>query len=97
MNAVIDVLATYRLTRLITQDTLLDPYRNAAFQRLSPHDSHLHTYLPNPSYIITCPHCTSVYAAVAVQFLPRPLRAALAAAAVVSLATDYLPPPTPRW
>ena len=67
----INALVTYRLTRLLTEDTILEPLREAAFN-ISPPSPHLdHTsvsvlkYVPNPTYILTCPHCAAPYAALA--------------------------------
>lgn len=84
--------ATYRLTRLLTQDTLTAPLRNALFNRISPEHPFLSTPLPipNPSYVLTCPHCASIYAAAAVSVAPRPLVRVLALSGVVCLIHDLL-------
>ena len=50
---VVAALATARVTRLITQDRLLDTPRNAALRALP--DGHLLAYL------LTCDWCVSIY------------------------------------
>jgi hypothetical protein len=49
-------LATYRLTRLITRDTILESFRNWVWKKRSPDKSKL-------GYLLTCEWCTSIYAA----------------------------------
>lgn len=93
----IGALATYRLTRLITRDTLTEPLRDAFWQRFPPETSRL-------GFIPTCEHCSAVYAAAAVTvlavgtmpYVPRPVRtvsnvllATLALSGAVSLYHDH--------
>lgn len=49
-----DVIATYRLTKLIMDDKITEDFRNFIFEKF-PRDSKL-------SYLITCPWCVSVWA-----------------------------------
>ena len=74
MKFIIDALATYRLTRLATEDTITDPH--------SP-------LRPNPAYILTCPHCASIYAAALTLILPDSVKKILALAAVTTLIHEY--------
>ena len=54
LEFVILALATFRLTRLVIEDRLLDAPRNWFFSKVSPS-----TQL---GYLFTCYHCFSVYA-----------------------------------
>ena len=49
-------LATYRVTRLFTRDTILDSARNKFWDRLPPESSKL-------GYLFTCEWCLSVWVA----------------------------------
>ena len=53
MQQLIDTLATYRITRFITRDTLGQPIRDFVRQHHGE-DSKL-------DYLVNCPWCTSVY------------------------------------
>lgn len=90
-------LATYRLTRLVTQDTITAPLRDALLDRTPP-------TRPDGSftwtYPLTCEHCASIYAAAAVAVLSAPspvplprarrfLRDVLALSGAVSIYYDY--------
>lgn len=56
IELVIYGLATYRLTRLITRDTILESFRNWVWKKRSPDKSKL-------GYLLTCEWCMSIYAA----------------------------------
>ena len=90
---VIDALATYRITRLITEDTITEPVREAVFDSDLPDPSlsHFpqHSLIPNPAYILTCPHCASIYAAALTLIAPSPVKKILALAAVTTLIHEY--------
>lgn len=58
----VGALATYRLTRLITTDTITEPLREKLWEHYPPETTKL-------GYIPTCTHCSSVYAAAAVSTL----------------------------
>ena len=78
----VDALAAYRVTRLVVEDGITAPLRIRAWERVGyPDQSAL-------GYALDCPHCVGVWAAGTVLLLPRPLRYALALAAVVSLLAD---------
>lgn len=49
-------LAAYRLTRLITRDTITAPLRDRVWESHPPHSSKL-------GYVLTCEWCSSVYSA----------------------------------
>ena len=55
-NLVRSGLATYRLTRLITRDTITAPVREQIWRWYPPHSSKL-------GYVLTCEWCSSMYAA----------------------------------
>lgn len=50
---IILALATYRLTRLIIEDRILDAPRNALFRKIPPSTQF--------GYLFTCYHCLSMY------------------------------------
>lgn len=93
-DLIIDALTTYRITRLVTEDTITDPLREKIFDSRflpDPSSSHFpdHPLIPNPAYILTCPHCASVYAAALTLILPNPAKKILALAAVTTLIHQY--------
>lgn len=62
---VIDALAVHRATRLITEDELTRPLRERIHANHPPAASKL-------GYVITCPYCASIYAALAVSLTHIP-------------------------
>jgi hypothetical protein len=83
-SLVIDALATYRLTRLVVEDEITADLRDLVWNKYPPEKTKV-------GYAITCPHCTSMYAALLVAAAPRrarPLVYALALAAITSLLHD---------
>lgn len=60
-----DALATYRATRLITEDEILADLREWVWHKHSPEDTKI-------GYFITCPYCVSVWAGavVALSYTP---------------------------
>lgn len=54
---VVCALAAWRVTRLVTEDTIADRPRDALLRRWN--DRH-----PKLAELVTCPHCVGVYAAV---------------------------------
>lgn len=84
MNAwIVDALAVYRITHLITGDVILEDIRNPIVEwSIDNHHRKLRTF-------VTCPWCVSPYAAVAVMVARRrfpalwgPIATALAYSAV---------------
>jgi hypothetical protein len=74
LSAVTDTLATVRLTRLVLDDEITAPLRESALDAL------IHTGETRPAlkpltdkleYLLSCPWCTSIYAAAAVFALRR--------------------------
>jgi hypothetical protein len=54
-NLIVDALATQRLTRLVVEDAITEPIRNFIFKKFGePEDNRI-------SYLITCPHCASMW------------------------------------
>jgi hypothetical protein len=49
-------LGTYRLTRLITRDTILESARNKIWEKRPPHKSKI-------GYLLTCEWCMSIWVA----------------------------------
>ena len=74
---VVDALATYRLTRLVTTDRITASAR----ARIGG----LH---PTLAYLVSCNYCTSVYAAAVVPFLPPRVRYMLALASTSLIYED---------
>lgn len=64
---VILALATFRLTRLITTDTIFDPIREKIWNKFPPNRI-------NIGYLITCDWCTSIWVAplVVIAYLLAP-------------------------
>lgn len=60
MNLVRSGLATYRLTRLITRDTITAPTRTRVWDYYPPESTRL-------GYLLTCEWCTSIYVASALE------------------------------
>jgi hypothetical protein len=89
LDAAIQALAAYRLTRLVIEDEITEPLRDKVVQRFgAPADSKL-------SYLSTCPFCVSMYASAGIVMadmmvprLARPVIRALALSAAVSLAYE---------
>jgi hypothetical protein len=85
-----DVLAVSRLTRLVIEDKITEPFRNEILE---------HSDSEHLQYFITCPYCVSVWvgAAVAVGLVPKKVRYALAlseATTTIRRVLDSLPT---RW
>lgn len=55
------LLASYRLTRLVTLDDITAPLRDRIWRRFPPHT--------RTGYLITCDWCTSIYASSLLVFL----------------------------
>jgi hypothetical protein len=55
LSLALDCLATYRLTRLLTEDELLAPVREYVWRNHSPEETKL-------GYFVTCPWCVSIWA-----------------------------------
>lgn len=72
-------LATYRITRLVTEDEIARPFRDFINRKLP--DGQI-------DYLVNCPYCVSVWAALAVLVLPRWLVRALALSGLVSLGRE---------
>lgn len=70
LDLAIDVAATTRLTRLVVDDGIARPVREKV-ESVTGTDS-------SWTYLVNCPYCVSVWAGLAVQLLPRPIRLALA-------------------
>ena len=86
----IDALATHRLTRLMVEDSLTEPLRNKFWEHFPPDSG------TSPGTVLTCPHCSSVWAAFAVTLShtkpfrwTRPLIYSLALADFVTLVHEY--------
>jgi hypothetical protein len=76
----VDALAVARVTRLVTEDEISRPLREASV-KLDPSMNHL-------GYLTSCPSCVSVWVAIVFEviprkYVPRRLRAALAVSELV--------------
>lgn len=63
ISIITDIVATYRLTKLILDDKLTEDLRNMVFSRY-PRDSKM-------TYFITCPWCVSIWAGAAIFTLRK--------------------------
>ena len=61
------VLATARLAALVAQDEILEPFREKL--REWSQDAEYGSFKERVTYLVTCTHCTSVWAAAAVLTL----------------------------
>jgi hypothetical protein len=97
VGLLVDALAVHRIVRLVTEDVIGAPLRDALARRWPPHEHPL-----GPGYAATCPYCASVHAALLVALTRAPLlrrRApflrglvrALALSGAVSLLHEYAP------
>lgn len=84
VTVLMDIVASYRLTRLVMEDRLTEDLRNLIYSNF-PRDSML-------SYLIGCPWCVSVWAGLAIfalrQISPETaniVSGALAASAVTGV------------
>lgn len=55
-DVLVDVLATHRITRFVTEDQLFEPVRKLVWKRFDPETTKI-------GYFVTCPHCVSIWAA----------------------------------
>jgi hypothetical protein len=85
-DVILDGLATYRITRLITTDEITRPVREALVERLEA------TGRARAAYLLQCPVCMSMWVGMGVAVAPyvlgrawQPARVALSASAVVML------------
>jgi len=67
MNAAValatDIIATYRLTKLVMEDKITEDFRNYVYEKF-PRDSKI-------SYFIGCPWCVSIWAGAVIFALRR--------------------------
>lgn len=84
VNVLVDIAASYRLTKLVMEDRLTEDFRNLIYERF-PRDSKL-------AYLIGCPWCVSVWAGLTIftlrQISPETaniVSGALAASAVTGV------------
>lgn len=84
-EAAIAILATSRATKLIVDDAIFDKARELVWKRFPPHEH-------GPGFVLTCPACASVWAALIVvtRVLPRPLRYTLALSEAVLILRKIL-------
>jgi hypothetical protein len=55
LDLTVDILATYRLVKLVTDDKITEPFREMIFARYGdPTES-------KRSYLVTCPWCLGIY------------------------------------
>lgn len=63
VSVLTDIVATYRLTKLIMEDKITEDFRNLIYEKF-PKDSKL-------SYLIGCPWCISIWAGLTIFTLRR--------------------------
>lgn len=88
LTLITDIVAVYRLTKLVTDDKLTEDIREAIFSKFPPNSSKL-------GYLLSCGWCTSIWAGLIVFGLRRVspstadyLSSVLAASAVAGIAYD---------
>lgn len=64
LELLIDIAATYRLTKLMLDDTIMDDVRNKIWDRYPPESTKI-------GYLFTCPWCMSIWAGIVVFGLRR--------------------------
>ncbi|WP_210650154.1 DUF1360 domain-containing protein [Nocardioides sp. SYSU D00065] len=91
MALLVDGLATYRLVKLVRDDRITEPVRDAVEERNGPPEKSKLTYL------LSCPWCLSIYAGAALTLARRrwPVATSLVArplalSALTGLATTHL-------
>lgn len=62
ISLAVGTLATYRLTKLVVSDEITSDLREKVFEKFGPPEEN------KVSYLVTCPHCVSIYAGAAVAF-----------------------------
>lgn len=84
LSLIIDIIATYRLTKLVMEDKITEPLRDFVYE---------HFPKSKLSYLIACPWCISVWAALVIFAIRRLypekadyLSSVLAASAVTGVA-----------
>lgn len=55
VSLLLDIVAVYRLTKLVLDDQILDDVRNKIWDRYPPESTKI-------GYLFTCPWCTSIWA-----------------------------------
>ena len=87
-DLIVDALATYRGTRLIVEDQIVEPLREKIWENHPPQEG--------IGYLVTCPFCMSVWvggaialAKLAAPRLSKPLRYGLALSAVTCMYEDW--------
>lgn len=60
----LDIVAVYRLTKIIIEDRITDELRDFIWKRFPPHSSKF-------GYLFTCPWCVSIWAGIIVFGLRR--------------------------
>lgn len=64
VSLLLDIIAVYRITKLIIDDDIMNEFRQMVWKRY-PADS------TKIGYLITCPWCTSIWAGIAVFTLRK--------------------------
>lgn len=64
MRLLLDIVAVYRLTKLMLDDTIMDDIRNKIWDRYPPESTKI-------GYLFTCPWCMSIWAGAVIFGLRR--------------------------
>jgi hypothetical protein len=92
LDLIVDGLAVYRLTRLLTTDKVTEGLREQMFLldvRWAAHrDRPVREFW---GYLARCDWCVSIYAAAVVRFMPRRIRRALALSALAGIVSTRVP------
>lgn len=64
VSLLLDIIAVYRITKLIIDDEILADFRDLVWDKFPPESTKI-------GYLITCPWCTSIWAGIAVFALRK--------------------------
>lgn len=64
VELIIDIVATYRLTKLIMDDKITEKFRDMVFDKYPPRTSMI-------GFLLTCPWCVSIWSAGAIFLIRR--------------------------
>jgi Protein of unknown function (DUF1360) len=70
VDLAVDTLASYRLTKLVRDDQITEPFRETVYSRFGPPDE------SKVSYLVNCPWCMSIWFGLALGLARRQMPAA---------------------
>lgn len=64
LSLLLDIIAVYRITKLIIDDEILHEFREKVWEKYPPESTKI-------GYLITCPWCTSIWAGIVIFTLRK--------------------------